>query len=133
MANHVFTNPRITAKERNLIKGVLRRVFSRSELRLEVLGSTRIEHYDEQRPRVKKWSWCQSCGQVVPTYTISVDHITPVIAVTETFEDLGTDELINRLWCDKKNLQNLCEMCHDMKTKAENLARKEHKRRNKNG
>jgi len=121
-------NPRITAKERGLIKGALRRAFSRSELRNKVADSTRINHSDPERPRVKKFSWCQECGQIVPSYTTSVDHILPVIELHRSMEDMSADELIDRIWCEEENLQVLCEDDHNIKTKLENLQRREFKK-----
>lgn len=119
-------------KERNLIKGALRRVFSRSELRLQALNKHNIAHYDENRPRVTKWSWCGECGVVEPRYLMQVDHKNPVIGVHETMDDLTWDELIEeRMWCTSENLVPLCKSCHKIKTKEENKARREFKKRSK--
>jgi 5-methylcytosine-specific restriction endonuclease McrA len=116
-------NPK-NPKERNLIKGALRRVFSRSELRLAALKSNVIEHADVNRPRVTKWAWCNACGEILPAYTMQVDHLEPVIKVEETLEDLTWDELIDRLWCAAENLSVVCKDCHKSKTKLENKERR---------
>jgi 5-methylcytosine-specific restriction endonuclease McrA len=116
-------NPRITAKERGLIKGSLRRVFSRSELRKEALNATRIDHKDPNRPRVTKWSWCTECGIIEPTYLIEIDHVKPVQNPGETLDDLTVDELVDRIWCELINLRAVCKPCHKEKTKAENQER----------
>lgn len=122
-------NPRITKKEMNLIKGSLRRVFSRSELRRKVLNTADIEHYDPARPRVKKWSRCPVCLSITPKYQMVVDHQDPVIGITEAFEDLSVDTVIDRLWCIENNLLPMCKTpCHDKKTKAENKLRREYRR-----
>lgn len=112
------------AKERNLLKGAIRRVFSRSELRRKILQKNAIEHFDENRPRVKKWSWCQNCGQVFPSYTAQVDHREPLIPIGHTLEDMSWDDVIERLWCGENNLQVLCEMCHNEKSSNERKQRK---------
>jgi 5-methylcytosine-specific restriction endonuclease McrA len=121
-------NPRITKKERGLIKGALRRVFSRSELRREVVAASIIDYRDPNRPRVKKWSQCKLCATKTPTYLIVIDHIDPVVPIEMAFEDMSVDVVIDRIWCEKNNLQFLCETCHNAKSKLENKARREFKK-----
>lgn len=123
-----MNNPRINNKERGLIKGAIRRVFSRSDLRKTALDIASINHSDPSRPRVQKWCKCAKCGQVVPKYTCDVDHIDPVVPVDVPLEDMNWDELVNRVWCEAGNLQVMCDPCHRTKTKTElklrNAARK---------
>lgn len=111
-------------KERNLIKGALRRVFSRSELRRKALDGTRIEHKDESRPRVTKWSWCTACGVIEPTYLMEIDHRSPLVPIGSSLEDMTWDEVVNRLWCSIDNLQSVCKSCHTEKSKLENTERR---------
>ncbi len=117
-------NPRLTAKDRGLIKGALRRVFSRSDLRKQALEASRVEHVDPTRLRVKKWSRCPSCASYTPTYLMEVDHVLPVIPIDSTLELMTADELVSRIWCDATNLLAMCKGCHKIKTKAENKARR---------
>lgn len=119
-----MSNTRITKKERGLLKGAFRRVFSRSELRLKVLNTARIEHKDSKRPRVTKWIRCALCKLPTAAYTAAVDHILPLVPVDTAFEDMSMDTVIDRLWCEENNLQVLCETCHDIKTKQESQQRK---------
>jgi 5-methylcytosine-specific restriction endonuclease McrA len=121
-------NDRITKRERGLLKGALRRVFSRSELRQKVLNTADIQHHDLSRPRVKKWSRCPVCYTAVPKYTMVVDHIDPVIPINSSFELMSLDTVVDRLWCIENNLQPLCEPCHTKKTKVEREERKLNKR-----
>lgn len=121
----------MNAKERNLLKGAIRRVFARSELRQQVLDYHTIEHSDPQRPRVKKWAWCNLCGEVVPRYTMTVDHIAPLVPLDTTLEHMSWDTLISRAWCDRVNLQGLCPTCHLFKSKVENQIRREFKKHGK--
>lgn len=107
------------AKERNLIKGALRRVFSRSELRRQALSRNLIDHTDAERPRVTRWAWCSDCGVIDAAYKMDIDHEIPVIAVNERLEDLTWDEVVSRLWCDAQNLRAVCKDCHKTKTKKE--------------
>lgn len=120
-------NPRLTGKDRSLIKGAVRRAFSRSALHKRAEDAYRIEHYDPSHPRCKKWSWCASCGEVVPTWTCAVDHREPVIPVDRTFEEMTLDETVDRTWCHIDNLQNLCDHCHSTKTLSETKERKRFK------
>lgn len=55
---------------------------------------------------------------------MQVDHIEPVIALTEKLEDLSWDQLVDRLWCPIDNLQPLCQTCHKRKSKEENKERR---------
>lgn len=115
------------AKERGLIKGALRRVFSRSELRREVVKDSLIQHTDLDRPRVTKWSRCSECKKPTPAYLIQIDHIIPLIPIDKSLEEMTWDELIDRLWCDKSNLTPMCQPCHSSKSKAENKLRRKYK------
>lgn len=126
-AKSSLSNPRITAKERGLLKGSIRRVFARSDLRRKVLDSADIAHTDSTRPRVRKWSRCPICSKATPKYTMVVDHIDPVIPVDKSFEELGMDDTVNRTWCFEPNLQPICPDCHKHKTKLERAARKANK------
>jgi len=117
-------NPRMTAKERGLLKGAARRVFSRSDLRKQALEAYAIEHSDPLRPRVTKWLWCPECGLIYPKYLSQVDHVSPIIKTHETLDDLTWDELVDRLWCELDNLRPLDKDCHQIKTKLENKQRR---------
>lgn len=120
-------NSKLTPKERGLLKGAIRRVFSRSDLRKKVLDSSTVDHKDDNRPRVKKWSICFTCKKLVPKYKMVVDHILPVIRTDESFEELSLDLVIDRMWCSEDNLQPICPDCHDIKTKGERNERKRYK------
>lgn len=122
----------ITPKERNLIKGSIRRVFSRSELRQSVLSDAIIQHYDPSRPRVTKWCKCSACGKPVARYQAEIDHRDPIIPVDRTLEDMTWDEVISRVFCPKENLAILDKACHTVKTKAENAARAKARKERKN-
>lgn len=121
-------NNRISAKERGLLKGAVRRVFSRSDLRRRIIELTIIKHTDASRPRVKKWSMCQSCLKPTPTYLMQVDHHEPIVPTSTTLEDMTWDEVIDRTWCEENNLVPLCKPCHLLKTKQENKLRRELKK-----
>jgi 5-methylcytosine-specific restriction endonuclease McrA len=120
---------KLTNKDRNAIKGAIRRVFARSELRNKVLDAAIVKHSDPTRPRVKTWCLCKKCKKPEAKSYCVVDHIRPVVPVDSSFAEMTLEDLKDRLWCDIKLLQVLCPLCHDVKTKAENQARREHKKR----
>lgn len=127
-------NPRITPRERGLLKGAIRRVFARSDLRRKVVDAAIIEHTDSSRKRVKTWVRCSSCGKPEAKSNVVVDHIIPVIDVNSSFEEQGADVTIDRTWCEESNLQVICiSPCHENKTKEERKLRSKNKKSNKNG
>lgn len=117
-------NPRLTIKDMQLLKGAIRRAFSRSELRKTILLKNRIDHSDLDRPRVKKWSYCAECGSVMPEYLMQIDHIEPLQPVGVELVNMTMDDLVNRAWCQETNLQVLCKPCHNIKSKLENAERR---------
>jgi 5-methylcytosine-specific restriction endonuclease McrA len=119
------------AKERNLIKGSIRRVFSRSELRRQIVQLTVVNHLDPTRLRVKKWSNCPMCKEFVPTYLMEVDHVNPIIGLNETLEDLSWDTVVDRIFCNKNNLLAICKVCHAKKSSVENAERRKLKKERK--
>lgn len=124
-------NPRITPKERGLLKGAVRRVFSRSELRRRVVELSRVEYKDPARPRVTKWSRCFECKQLTPSYLIEVDHRSPVVPLDTTLENMTWDQVIDNIWCEDNGLQALCISCHQCKSSIEAKERKKHKKSRK--
>lgn len=124
-------NPRITKKELGLLKGSIRRVFSRSELRRAVVEAARIQHTDPSRPRVTKWVRCAECKKPTPAYLAQVDHMDPLVPIESTLENMDWNTLIDRAWCEANRLQILDKQCHNVKTKAENKLRREFKKGNK--
>ena len=112
--------------QNSAIRGALRRAFARSPLVHEVMMESRREvpRYNKDGSRAKK-DWvqrqCQVCDQWVGSSHIVVDHIDPVVSVDDGFEDWNV--FIARLWCDRSNLQRICDPCHDKKTAKERYER----------
>lgn len=126
-----MNNPK-NPKERNLIKGAIRRVFSRSELRNKAIEKSLVkDYYDPQRPRVTKWCQCPKCGKMEARYKMQVDHERPVVPVGRSLEEMNWDEVIDRLWCDEENLIPMCIPCHALKTKEESKERRRLKKEGK--
>lgn len=112
--------------QNSVIRGALRRAFARSPLVQEILNESRREvpRYKKDGSLHKKNSvqrQCQVCNEWVSGSNISVDHIVPVISIENGFQDWN--QFVDRLWCDKKNLQRICDACHDKKTQKERIDR----------
>jgi hypothetical protein len=114
------------------IRGANRRLFARSPFVVEKLEESRQEfpRYKKDGTLAKK-PWvrrqCEVCLQWVGSTKIAVDHIDPVVppegfpANYDMWDRIYT--FLKRLWCDKSNLQRICDDCHDKKTYAERIAR----------
>lgn len=111
-------------KEQNLIKGALRRVFSRSELRRQAIEKSLVKDYqDPSRKRVTRWGKCASCGKLEPAYLLEIDHVEPLVPLGQSLEDMDWNTVVDRLWCDERNLQALCDPCHNTKSGSERKER----------
>lgn len=55
---------------------------------------------------------------------MQVDHHYPIVPLNRSLEDMTPTELVDRIWCDEKNLTPMCKPCHNVKTKAENKERR---------
>lgn len=125
-------NDKLSAKDRNTIKGAIRRAFSRSELRRAVLARAKAPYYsDPSRPRVKTWYKCELCAQHFAGYQMEVDHKDPIIPVDMALADMQWDEVVNRMWCEEYGLQCICKPCHNQKCQVENKQRRETKKKPK--
>jgi len=67
--------------------------------------------------RLAQMYLCQHCKQEFSSRDIQVDHIKPVVDPKKGFQTW--DIYIDRLFCEKKNFQCLCKICHKVKTKNE--------------
>lgn len=83
---------------------------------------------------------CAGCKQEVPASikdhetgkrvkNALVDHINPIIDPAIGFTTW--DDCINRMFCEKDNLQVLCHKCHKIKTDQERAAAKERRAKEK--
>jgi hypothetical protein len=114
------------------IRGANRRLFARSPLVLEKLEESRQEfpRYKKDGTLAKK-PWvkrqCEVCNSWVGSTKIAIDHIDPVVppeGFPSHFDMWDRIKMfLQRLWCDKSNLQRICHDCHDKKTYKEKIAR----------
>lgn len=86
--------------------------------RYETLAEAKTEKKTNKKTgRLAQHYKCASCGEEFAGKDVAVDHIDPVVDPEKGFEDWNT--FIERLYCDKDNLQVLCKTCHDLKSKNE--------------
>jgi hypothetical protein len=114
------------------IRGANRRLFARSPLVQQKLEQSRQEfpRYKKDGSRAKK-NWvkrqCEVCLEWVSSTKIAIDHIDPVVpkeGFPDTYDMWQRITLfLQRLWCDVSNLQRICDMCHNVKTLSERIAR----------
>ncbi len=111
------------------IKGALRRLMARSPIVREVLA--KAVHPTEKGPRGGKRYICAKCKNTFGQREVSVDHRQPVVPVTKHLQDMDYNEIVQRLFCKKSNLQVLCKECHKAKTAEERKKRKYYNDRRK--
>lgn len=115
----------ISPKERGMIIGCIKRVFSRSNKAVRIRRMALSQ--DKTGPRGGKLFTCAVCGVLSGMGKVQVDHKDPVVPVDTTLQDMDLTTIIRRLWCDDDNLQVLCLKCHKEKTKRERKLRKEYR------
>lgn len=60
--------------------------------------------------------------------TLYKDHINPVVPIGKTQQEMTYDEIVDSLFCEEDNIQCICKQCHDIKSKSENIQRKDLKK-----
>lgn len=104
--------------------------FIRSSLRqksrwwkpiLECKKAARVPYKGENK-RMKWMYKCNICCDFFPEKMISIDHIKPV-GTLKSASDLP--QFVENLFCEIDNLQCICDLCHDAKTKLDNIKIKE--------
>lgn len=96
----------------------LRGAFRKFPNKYETLKEASVgKKLNPKSKRMAEHFICKSCGNDFPAKEVQVDHILPVVCPKKGFKDWNT--FIDRLFCDKDNLQVLCGACHDVKTALE--------------
>lgn len=112
------------AKFNSFIKSALRAASRRWPPKYTSLNDA----YVDRRTNIKsgklaKHYLCAICGGFFPAADVQVDHIEPVIDPAVGFTTW--DDVVERLFCEKENLQVLCTCCHKSKTAVEKQQAKE--------
>jgi 5-methylcytosine-specific restriction endonuclease McrA len=103
----------------------IKRTFSRSPTHREALNNAKCPR--KKGPRGGKRYRCASCRKDFGAKDVQVDHIDPIVPIGTLSKDMSWDEIVSRIFCTPDNLQVLCSECHKIKSKEENLLRKEAK------
>lgn len=70
---------------------------------------------------------CAMCNEIYKRKEVQIDHINPAVPLTG-FD--GFDNYIDRMFCERTGFQVLCTSCHDQKTAAEKIIRKNNRKKN---
>lgn len=117
-----------------VLRGAWRRIFKQSDIYREVLNAAtrRVARFNKDGARAavdSKEALCNVCKNWVKfsvggKNNVEVDHIVPVIDVDDISGKVKDWNVYKRrLFCDKSNLQVICDPCHDIKTAKERLER----------
>lgn len=114
----LWTKPRYTS----FIKSVLRAGSQKWPVKYTVLNEACIgQKINPTSGRLAKFYTCNVCKEAFPAKLVEVNHIIPVIP-TSGFDNW--DGVIDRMYCEKEDLEVCCKVCHKAITKQENLIRK---------
>jgi 5-methylcytosine-specific restriction endonuclease McrA len=106
------------ARKKAFIVSILRGGSRRYPPKYETLNEAKTEKkINKASGRLAQHFLCAECSKEFPAKLIQVDHIEPVVDPAIGFQDWNS--FIERLFCDKGNLQTLCKACHAVKTAQE--------------
>lgn len=105
-------------RKRSFITSVLRSGARRWPPKFEALADAYVGiRHNSKTKRDSKHYLCASCEGEFPAKEVQVDHISPVVDPKTGF--ISWDLFIERLYCERDNLQVLCIPCHKKKSKEE--------------
>lgn len=64
---------------------------------------------------------------------MDADHIKPIVPVENGGQKRDWNSIIERMFCEEDNIQNICYICHKIKTAAERDERLEFSRKKVKG
>ncbi len=107
-------------RKKAFITSVLRSGSRRWPPKYQTLNEAKTEKkINSATKRLAQHYKCKKCKKDFPAKMVQVDHIKPVVDPKVGFVDWNT--FIDRLFCERNNLQVLCKACHDLKTKKEKV------------
>lgn len=110
--NGQWTEARYESFIRSTLRSGSRRWPPKWEVLKDAFSRTGV---NPKTKRTAKLYLCAQCKEENSSKDVQVDHVEP-IGPTKTW-----DEFIERLFCEKDNLQVLCKPCHKKKTKEEKI------------
>jgi hypothetical protein len=106
------------ARYRSFVTSTLRAGSRKWPPKYETLNAAKTEKkINKATGRLAQHYLCAMCEQEYTQKDVQVDHIKPVIDPKKGF--VSWDTYIDRMFCEGKNLQVLCKVCHAEKTKIE--------------
>jgi hypothetical protein len=106
------------ARYRSFVTSTLRAGSRKWPPKYETLNAAKTEKkINKATGRLAQHYLCAMCEQEYTQKDVQVDHIKPVIDPKKGF--VSWDTYIDRMFCEGKNLQVLCKVCHAEKTKLE--------------
>jgi len=97
-------------RRKSFITSVLRSGYRRWPPKYETLKDAQTGKKENAKTkRIAMHYKCNSCKKDYPAKEVQVDHIEPVVD-SKGFS--SWDIFIERLFCEKENLQVLCKACH---------------------
>jgi hypothetical protein len=113
------------ARYRSFVTSTLRAGSRKWPPKYETLNAAKTEKkVNKATGRLAQHYKCAMCEQEYTQKDVQVDHIKPVIDPKKGF--VSWDTYIDRMFCEGKNLQVLCKICHAEKTKIEKEISKKH-------
>jgi len=110
----------------SFVKSALRAASRKWPPKYETLNASLVgQKVNIKSGRLAKHYLCAHCAVSFPSKDVQVDHIEPIIDPVIGF--VSWDETINRMFCEKENLQTLCTECHKAKTANERAESKRKK------
>jgi 5-methylcytosine-specific restriction endonuclease McrA len=111
-------------RRNSFITSVLRAGSRRWPPKYETLREAATEKkINPKTGRLAQLYLCATCCGEWSSKDVQVDHISPIILPTGF---TTWDMYIERLFCDKDNMQVLCISCHKVKTQEEKELRKQY-------
>lgn len=71
--------------------------------------------------------YCNYCKGKYKKQSVNIDHINPVVDLFK--DDYTLDDYADRLFCPVSGFQILCKPCHDSKTHAEDVVKKDYQKK----
>ena len=106
------------ARYRSFVTSTLRAGSRKWPPKYETLNAAKTEKkINKATGRLAQHYLCAMCKQEYTQKNVQVDHIKPVVDPKKGF--VSWDTYIDRMFCEGKNLQVLCKVCHVEKTKLE--------------